>query len=207
MCACDKLAVVGCPLTLSEQNIYIFKGLQRDFKDIVTTLSALPKPVTFSELHSLLLNHEFIHGQTLLPLYITSSSSSDLTPNAATNFSQQSSPPHHTSNNSCGRGRNYGRDKGGNRGEDPIPIEAAQLQGTNGLPMIPAKGVRFAMVLIILPQRVSKGMIISPILQHICHIKLQHFSIHNGIPPLGLLITLLPILLAYNKCVKNDSCA
>ncbi|KAH0669903.1 hypothetical protein KY285_025519 [Solanum tuberosum] len=47
----DELAAVGRPLCLADLNIYIFKGLHSDFKDLVTALSARPQPVTYSELH------------------------------------------------------------------------------------------------------------------------------------------------------------
>ncbi|KAK1391691.1 hypothetical protein POM88_010747 [Heracleum sosnowskyi] len=45
--------------------IYIYKGLRSEFKDIITTLSARPEAVSFVELHSLLLSHEFIHEKTI----------------------------------------------------------------------------------------------------------------------------------------------
>lgn len=40
----------------------------------MTTLSAHPDPVTYSELHALLLSHEFIHGNTFTNIQITTSS-------------------------------------------------------------------------------------------------------------------------------------
>lgn len=33
-----ELAAVGCLLSLADLNIYIFKGLRSEFKDLVTTL-------------------------------------------------------------------------------------------------------------------------------------------------------------------------
>ncbi|KAH0784936.1 hypothetical protein KY290_004534 [Solanum tuberosum] len=44
----------------------MFKGLRCELKDIITTLSARQEPVTFGELHRLLLSHEFIHANGLL---------------------------------------------------------------------------------------------------------------------------------------------
>ncbi|KAH0708030.1 hypothetical protein KY285_010704 [Solanum tuberosum] len=61
----DELAAAGRPVCLPDQNIYMFKGLRSEFKDIVTALFARQEPVTFSELHSLLLSHEFIHASVL----------------------------------------------------------------------------------------------------------------------------------------------
>ncbi|KAH0652982.1 hypothetical protein KY289_030660 [Solanum tuberosum] len=43
----------------------MFKALRSEFKDIVTALSARQELVTFSELHSFLLSHEFIHASVL----------------------------------------------------------------------------------------------------------------------------------------------
>lgn len=48
----DELAPSGRPLYLVDHKIYIFKGLPSEFKVLVTKLSARPKPVNFSELHS-----------------------------------------------------------------------------------------------------------------------------------------------------------
>lgn len=61
----DELTAAGRPLCLADQNIYVFKGLRSEFKDIVTTLSARPQKLTFVELHSLFLNHEFPTSQFL----------------------------------------------------------------------------------------------------------------------------------------------
>ncbi|OIT00609.1 hypothetical protein A4A49_60155, partial [Nicotiana attenuata] len=69
----DELAVAGRALNASDFNVYVFKGLRSDFKDIVTTLSERPEPVSYSELHSLLLNHEFIHGSSMSSLSLASS--------------------------------------------------------------------------------------------------------------------------------------
>lgn len=58
----DRLASAGRPITLSEFNVFALKGLRPEFKDLVITLAARPGPVSFAELHSLLVSHEFIHG-------------------------------------------------------------------------------------------------------------------------------------------------
>ncbi|KAK2987919.1 hypothetical protein RJ640_003049 [Escallonia rubra] len=58
----DELSAAGRPLSPEDFNIYIFRGLKPEFKDLVTILSAHSEPVTFSELHSLLLSHEFLNA-------------------------------------------------------------------------------------------------------------------------------------------------
>ncbi|KAH0657481.1 hypothetical protein KY289_026229 [Solanum tuberosum] len=96
----------------------MFKGLRSEFKDIVTALSARQEPVTFSELHSLLLSHEFIHGQVLSSLSISPSTMLDFPVNPSANLSQRASlnDSQYNQQNHRGRGRNNKRGKGGNRG-------------------------------------------------------------------------------------------
>ncbi|KAH0781698.1 hypothetical protein KY290_001296 [Solanum tuberosum] len=113
----DELAAACRPICLPDQNIYMFKGLRCEFKDIITTLSARQEPVTFDELHSLLLSHEFIHGQALSSLSMSPSPMPDSAGNPSANFSQRSSQNErqYNHNNYRGHGRNN-RGRGGNRG-------------------------------------------------------------------------------------------
>ncbi|XP_049390293.1 uncharacterized protein LOC125854762 [Solanum stenotomum] len=113
----DELAAAGRPICLPDQNIYMFKGLRCEFKDIITTFSARQEPVTFGELHSLLLSHEFIHGQALSSLSMSPSPMPDSAGNPSANFSQRFSQNdrQYNHNNHRGRGRNN-RDRGGKRG-------------------------------------------------------------------------------------------
>ncbi|GMQ04958.1 hypothetical protein CsSME_00050184 [Camellia sinensis var. sinensis] len=67
----DELIVASHPLALVDFNIYVFKGLRPEFKDLVTTIAAQLDPVLFAELHNLLLSHEFINNNSLL-LTVTS---------------------------------------------------------------------------------------------------------------------------------------
>ncbi|KAK1387539.1 hypothetical protein POM88_015717 [Heracleum sosnowskyi] len=60
----DSLPAAGRPISADDLNIYVYKGLRSEFKDIITTLSSRPEAVSFEELHSLLLSHEFIHEKT-----------------------------------------------------------------------------------------------------------------------------------------------
>lgn len=57
----DELAAVGRPFFPSKFNIYIFKGLKHDFKDLVTNVTGRPDPVSFDEVHSLLRSHKFMN--------------------------------------------------------------------------------------------------------------------------------------------------
>nr|XP_016453895.1 PREDICTED: uncharacterized protein LOC107778192 [Nicotiana tabacum] len=107
----DELAAAGRPLCLADQNIYIFKELRYEFKDIVTTLSARPEPVTFSELHSLILYHEFINGSSISNMYLSSATlqNSSITEGPSANLAQCNTPsdrPFNTNSNR-GRGRSY----------------------------------------------------------------------------------------------------
>ncbi|KAK2972015.1 hypothetical protein RJ640_005035 [Escallonia rubra] len=54
----DELFAAGRPISIEDFNVYVFRGLKPDFKDLVTTLSVRTEPISFSELHSLLLGHE-----------------------------------------------------------------------------------------------------------------------------------------------------
>ncbi|KAH0686137.1 hypothetical protein KY284_016690 [Solanum tuberosum] len=114
----DELAAAGRPVCLPDQNIYMFKGLRSEFKDIVTALFARQKPVTFNELHNLLLSHEFIHYQALSSLSISPSTMSDLPVNPFANLNQRASQneSQYNQQNHRGRGRNNKRGIGGNRG-------------------------------------------------------------------------------------------
>lgn len=107
----DELAAVGRPLYLADLNIYIFKGLCSDFKDLVTTLSARPEPVTYS----LLLNHEFINGQTLSSLTISPLPNSVQPASHFSQWSNTNNRSHNNTSNYHGRGRNS-RGRGGRGG-------------------------------------------------------------------------------------------
>lgn len=61
----DELVVVDRPILLADFNVYIFHNLRPEFKDMITTLSSRVDPITFSDLHSFLTNHEFFHSSPL----------------------------------------------------------------------------------------------------------------------------------------------
>ena len=55
----DELVVVGRPVSL--EDFYVFCGLQGEFKDLVTSLVTKVEPISYVDLHSYLLTHEFLH--------------------------------------------------------------------------------------------------------------------------------------------------
>lgn len=76
----DELAAVGKPRLISEMNVYLLKGLKHGFKDIVTTIAAQPELVSFDEMQSLLLTHEFMNQDTFQGLNIMTDSPTALSP-------------------------------------------------------------------------------------------------------------------------------
>ncbi|GMP66010.1 hypothetical protein CsSME_00026551 [Camellia sinensis var. sinensis] len=100
----DELTAAGAPLSSVEFNLYVFQGIHSDFKDLVTTLTARSDPVSFSELHSLLLSHEFLHRRdTTPPAFITA---------PQVNFTQTTSRGQfHGGSIRGGRGRGRTRDR------------------------------------------------------------------------------------------------
>jgi hypothetical protein len=57
----DELTVVGRFVSLEDFNLYVFRGLQGEYKDLVTSLVTKAEPLPYADLHSHLLTHEFIH--------------------------------------------------------------------------------------------------------------------------------------------------
>ncbi|XP_008238542.1 PREDICTED: uncharacterized protein LOC103337169 [Prunus mume] len=54
----DQLAAAGKPLDTNEFNAIIFRNLGSDYSDMVTAMSTRLSPISYSELHSLLVSHE-----------------------------------------------------------------------------------------------------------------------------------------------------
>jgi hypothetical protein len=57
----DELAAAGRPILLEDFNLYVFRGLRGEFKDLITNLITKAEPLSYADLHSHLLTHEFIH--------------------------------------------------------------------------------------------------------------------------------------------------
>jgi len=67
----DKLAAVGKPISLTDFNLYVFRGLHGEFRDFVTSLSTKLELLAYSKLHSHLSTHEFLHGSSLQSILTT----------------------------------------------------------------------------------------------------------------------------------------
>jgi hypothetical protein len=57
----DELTADGRPMSLEDFNLYVFRGLRGEFKDLVTSLITKAEPLSYADLHSHLLTHEFLH--------------------------------------------------------------------------------------------------------------------------------------------------
>jgi len=67
----DELTVAGRPISLTDLNQYMFHGLRNEFCDLVTSLSMKSNPLPYSELHSHLSTHKFLHRSSFYPLPTT----------------------------------------------------------------------------------------------------------------------------------------
>jgi hypothetical protein len=63
----DELTVVGRPISLEDFNLYVFHGFHGEFKDLVTSLVIKTDPLSYANLHSHLLTHEFLHKTSFNP--------------------------------------------------------------------------------------------------------------------------------------------
>ena len=57
----DELAAAGRLVSLEDFNLYVFRGLREEFKDLVTSLITKAEPLSYTDLHSHLLTYEFLH--------------------------------------------------------------------------------------------------------------------------------------------------
>jgi len=57
----DELTTAGRPVSLKDFNLYMFGVLRGEFKDLVTSLITKAEPLSYADLHSHLLAHEFLH--------------------------------------------------------------------------------------------------------------------------------------------------
>ena len=71
----DELAAAGRPMSLEDFNLYVFRGLRGEFKDLVTSLITKAEPLSYADLHSHLLTHEFLHKNSFHSMAVSSSSS------------------------------------------------------------------------------------------------------------------------------------
>jgi len=61
----DELAAGGRPVSLEDFNLYVFRSLRGEFKDLVTSIVTKAKPLLYADLHSHLLTHKFLHETSL----------------------------------------------------------------------------------------------------------------------------------------------
>jgi hypothetical protein len=69
----DELAAAGRPMSLEDFNLYVFRGLRGEFKDLVTSLITKAEPLSYTDLHSHLLTHEFLHKNSYHSMVVTPS--------------------------------------------------------------------------------------------------------------------------------------
>jgi hypothetical protein len=110
----DELAAAGRPMSLEDFNLYVFRGLRGEFKDLVTSLITKAEPLSYTDLHSHLLTHEFLHKNSFhsmvaAPSLLSSSSLPQQPPLLPTpQFSAHHAMFHHIPNFSRNRGRSRG---------------------------------------------------------------------------------------------------
>lgn len=71
----ENLALVGRPVSLDEQNLYIFHGLRPKYRALISSLTTKGKLVLISEIADLLNTHHFIYADDMLPGEVPSSAS------------------------------------------------------------------------------------------------------------------------------------
>lgn len=66
----NEFVATSKPLSMEDLNLYVFCGLRGEFQDLVTTLSTREKPILYTDLHSILLTHEFLHKTSFQPVVV-----------------------------------------------------------------------------------------------------------------------------------------
>jgi len=61
----DELAAGGRPVSLEDFNLYVFRNLRGEFKDLVTSIVTKAEPFSYADLHSHLLTNKFLHKTSL----------------------------------------------------------------------------------------------------------------------------------------------
>ncbi|XP_043687696.1 uncharacterized protein LOC122638911 [Telopea speciosissima] len=114
----DELAAAGKPLPDDDFNIHIFRSLREDYQSVVPTMMYQQPPLTYSELHGLLMSHESL---------ITSRRAIvDPSATASANLSQQGrgsgTPSPGRGGASRGRGRGRGFDRFNAFAHSPLSV-------------------------------------------------------------------------------------
>lgn len=58
----EDLALAGRPVSLDEQNLYIFRGLRSEYKAMVSSLTTKGTPIMISQLSDYLTTQQFIYA-------------------------------------------------------------------------------------------------------------------------------------------------
>jgi hypothetical protein len=61
----DELADVGRPMSLEDFNLYVFRDLRGEFKDLITSLIIKAESISYANLYCHLLTNEFLHKNSL----------------------------------------------------------------------------------------------------------------------------------------------
>ena len=101
-----ELAAAGWPISLEDFNLYMFRGLHGEFKELVTNLATKTKPLSYAKLHSHIFTHEFLHNTSLQSI----DTSSPLLPQPL--LLPTSSTPLATSQHNPNFNHNMGRSRG-----------------------------------------------------------------------------------------------
>jgi hypothetical protein len=109
----NELVAAGRPMSLEDFNLYVFRGLRGEFKDLVTSLITKAEPLSYVDLHSHLLTHEFLNKNSFHSMDVTPSLLSSSLPQQPTllptlQTSTHLAMSHHSSNFSRNRGRSRG---------------------------------------------------------------------------------------------------
>ncbi|XP_019155026.1 PREDICTED: uncharacterized protein LOC109151881 [Ipomoea nil] len=64
----EELAMAGRPVTLDEQNLYVFRGLRPEFRAMASSLVTSGTPVTISQLSNFLVAQQFICSDDFPPI-------------------------------------------------------------------------------------------------------------------------------------------
>jgi hypothetical protein len=96
----DELVAASRPLSLKDFNLYIFRGLHGEFKDLVTSLVTKAEPLSNTDLHSHLFTHECLY-KTSLP---SMAANPPLLPTPSFLHSANLTQYQHIPNFSCNRG-------------------------------------------------------------------------------------------------------
>lgn len=101
------LALADRPVSLDKHNLYVFRGLQPEFRPLTISLSVRGQPVTMQELADFLGAHEFISNEDLYGANVHGGLQS-----SAANSVQRGGSQQRSKNNRCGGNWNSGSRSG-----------------------------------------------------------------------------------------------